>query len=246
MNQNPSTEVVAASASAAPKSVKAKKIARVTGAAVFTFAMVGAFALPATAFTEPGADVAPVAAEFQSYTVSAGAPLVEIDDVPLEVDTAVVEQERIEKARVKAEAEAAKRSQSGSTSDGSSSGTSNSTKRQSDVPAGSGAAGLVEAAYAQVGDSQDCTALVERSLRAIGISVGDLGPAQFSAFGPNVSYVHGETALAPGDILIWGNAHVAIYAGGGNVIHGGWTGYTTAVAGLNTIHGFPTTVVRMS
>lgn len=245
MNQNPGTELVAANA--APKSAKAKKIARVAGAAVFTFAMVGAFALPATAFTQPDADVTPIAAEFQSHTVSAGPALVEIDDVPLEVDTAVVEQERIEKARKKAEAEAAKRSQSGATSNnGSGSGTSNKSSQQSDVPAGSGAAGLVEAAYAQLGDSQDCTALVERSLRAIGISVGDLGPAQFSVFGPNVSYVHGETALAPGDILIWGNAHVAIYAGGGSVIHGGWTGYTTAVAGLNTIHGFPTSVVRMS
>lgn len=236
MNQNPSTEVVAAAPKAASTSAKAKKIARVGGAAAFTFAMFGTLALPAYAFNQPTEEIAPVAAEVQTFNVTAGPALVEIDDIPLEVDTSVADQERLEKERADAEKAAEERK----TQD-------NAAKAAAvDIPAGVGAGGIVSAALAQLGVAQDCTALVENALRAVGISVGDLAPAQFAAYGPTVAYVHGSTELAPGDILIWGNAHVAIYAGGGSVVHGGWDGFTTVIAGLNTYHGLPTSVVRMS
>lgn len=246
MTQNPSTEVVAATASAAPTSSKAKKIAKVAGAAAFTFAMFGAVALPSYALNpaQAEAEVAQ-ASTAQSFKVTAGPALVEIDDVPLEVATSVVEQEARERQIAEAEEAAALAAEQQQATEAAAAAVA-------DVPAGSGASGLVNAALAQLGQAQDCTALVERSLRAIGYSVGDLSPVQFSAYGPTIPYVHGTTALAPGDIIIYNpnndghGAHVAIYIGGGSAVHGGWTGYTTAVAGLGTYNGLPTHVVRMS
>ncbi|MHA7240949.1 LysM peptidoglycan-binding domain-containing protein [Arthrobacter sp. TMS1-12-1] len=78
---------------------------------------------------------------------------------------------------------------------------------------------LLASAQSQLaaGAIQDCTVLVETALRAAGISVGDLGPSQFFQFGSTV------TTPAPGDIVITGG-HVAIYAGGGQVISSGMNG----------------------
>lgn len=236
VNQNPSTEVVAATSSAAPTSAKVKKVARVVGAGVFTFAMFGTLALPAYAMNEPAVNDAPAAIAPQTIKVTAGPSLTPIDDIPLEVDSSVAEQEQREREVKEAEKAAEERRAQGE-------------KAQSaaiDVPAGVGAGGIVSAALAQLGNAQDCTALVERSLRAVGFSVGDLAPAQFSAYGPTVAYIHGSTALAPGDIIMYGNAHVAIYIGNGQAVHGGWDGFTTVVAGLGTYHGLPTSVARMS
>ena len=246
MIQNPGTEIVTATTPAVPTSAKAKKIAKVAGAAVFTFAMFGTLALPAYALNpaEPQAEVVQ-ASTAQSIKVTAGPALVAIDDVPLEVATSVIEQEQRERAIAEAEELAAATAATAQTD-------AKATSSAVDIPAGQGASGLVNAALAQVGVAQDCTALVENALRAIGHSVGDLSPVQFSAYGPVVNYVHGSTALAPGDILIYNpagdghGAHVALYVGGGSAVHGGWTGYTTAVAGLGTYNGMPTQVVRMS
>ena len=241
MNQNPGTEVVATTNPVAAAPAKAKKIARMAGAAVFTFAMFGTFALPAYALNS-SEEVAPIeaASVAQTFKVTAGPSLTPIDEIPLEVDTSVAEQEQHERAIAEAEEAAA---ESAAAADKQAAAAAVAAV---EIPAGQGAGGIVDAALAQLGVSQDCTALVEKSLRAVGYSVGDLGPAQFAAYGPTVSYVHGSTALAPGDILIWGNAHVAIYIGGGSVVHGGWDGFTTVIAGLGTYHGLPTSVVRMS
>ncbi|EMY34824.1 hypothetical protein D477_007559 [Arthrobacter crystallopoietes BAB-32] len=100
---------------------------------------------------------------------------------------------------------------------------------KADVAASGIGAALVASAYSQIGVSQDCTALVENALRAAGISVGDLAPAQFFAYGTQVS------TPQPGDMIYYDNAgagvpHIAIYVGNGQAIHGGWTGYTTALA----------------
>lgn len=244
MNQNPSKEVVAATAHAAPNSAKVKKVARVAGAAVFTFAMFGTLALPAYAFDNSEAPVAQAAAA-QSIKVTAGYDVATIADIPLEVDSSVAEQERRDKEIKEAKEKQAERKKSAATSGAS--GAAESASSATDVPAGVGAGGIASAALAQLGQNQDCTALVERALRAVGYSVGDLGPAQFAQFGPTVGYVHGQTALAPGDILIWGNAHVAIYVGNGAVVHGGWSGGTTVLAGLTRYgNDYPNLVVRMS
>ena len=244
MNQNPSTEVVAAADAAAPNSAKVKKIARVSGAAIFTFAMFGTLALPAYAMNEPQAQVAEVAAS-QSIKVTAGPALTPIDDIPLEVDSSVADQERREREIAEAEKKAQKRAEGGAAAEG--------TAKTVDVPAGVGADGLVSAALAQVGVYQDCTDLVQNSLAAIGLTERrdqggyDHGVSDFFRYGPSIDYVHGTTELAPGDLLMWpGAPHVAIYIGGGQAVHGGWTGGTTVVAGLSTYAGLPTQIVRMS
>ncbi|MCG2621036.1 C40 family peptidase [Arthrobacter sp. I2-34] len=89
-------------------------------------------------------------------------------------------------------------------------------------------ASIVAAAYGQIGVSQDCTAMVENALRQVGFSVGDLAPAQFFAYGTQVS------SPQPGDLIYYDDAgagvpHIAIYVGNGQAIHGGWTGYTTVL-----------------
>ena len=73
---------------------------------------------------------------------------------------------------------------------------------------------MVSAAYAQLGVTQDCTAMVEKALGAAGIPVGDLGPSQFMNYGKVV----GEPQ--PGDMVVQ-SGHVGIYIGDGQVISGG-------------------------
>ena len=105
-------------------------------------------------------------------------------------------------------------------------------KSSADVPAGVGAEGLVAAALAQVGVSQDCTDLVQNALAGIGLTerrdLGgyDHGVSDFYRYGTPVT----DDNYAPGDILIWAGApHVAIYIGNGQAVHGGWGGNQTVV-----------------
>lgn len=206
--------------------------------------MFGTLALPAYAFNSSEVPAAEVAAS-QSIKVTAGPALTKIDDIPLEVDTSVADQERRE--RLVAEAE--KRAEGLEATKAS----EKPAAAAVEIPAGSGASGLVAAALAQVGISQDCTDLVQNALAAIGQTERrdaggyDHGVNDFFRYGASVDYVHGTTALAPGDLLMWpGAPHVAVYIGGGQAVHGGWTGGTTVVAGLSTYAGLPTQVVRMS
>lgn len=94
-------------------------------------------------------------------------------------------------------------------------------RAQIEIPAGAGASGIVAAAYAQIGEVQDCTALVERSLRAVGFGVGDLGTSvgSWAQYG----YVVTDGSLAPGDILVWPGWSVSVYVGDGMEVHGGWS-----------------------
>lgn len=138
---------------------------------------------------------------------------------------AAEEAARIEVERLEAERVAAQRAQ-----------TAPSQPRSApvDVPPGKGAEGMVAAAKAQLGVQQDCTDLVQNSLAAIGLTTRrdqggfDLGTGiwQYDGFGPRVSL----DALAPGDILVYGNAgsghHVSVYIGDGQAVHGGFNGST--------------------
>ncbi|MBD7994001.1 LysM peptidoglycan-binding domain-containing protein [Arthrobacter sp. Sa2CUA1] len=95
---------------------------------------------------------------------------------------------------------------------------------------------MVNAAYSQLGATQDCTVLVEVALRAAGHSVGDLAPAQLAAYGTPVSDPQ------PGDMVYYadggmGFAHIAIYIGDGQAIHSGWNGNQTVVQSVNVGSG---------
>ncbi|MBU0278990.1 MULTISPECIES: LysM peptidoglycan-binding domain-containing protein [unclassified Gemella] len=86
---------------------------------------------------------------------------------------------------------------------------------------GKGAA-ILAAARAQVGVYQDCTMLVTNSLRSVGINFHDW-PAGYLSLG---SVVSAEEAQ-PGDLIYYadggyGVPHIAVYAGNGRAIHGGY------------------------
>ena len=82
------------------------------------------------------------------------------------------------------------------------------------APAAGRNAIMLAAAYRQVGITQDCTAMVEKALRAAGKPVGDIGPRAFLGLGTRVS------TPIPGDMVVQ-SGHVGIYAGNGRVVSGG-------------------------
>ncbi len=94
---------------------------------------------------------------------------------------------------------------------------------------GTGAAILANA-YGQVGVQQDCTAMVEKALRAVGKSVGDLAPGQFYQYGTTVA------TPAPGDLVITAG-HVGVFAGNGQVVSGGVDGFKTEVHSISWLSG---------
>lgn len=55
----------------------------------------------------------------------------------------------------------------------------------------------------------------------VGYSVGDMGPMGFASYGVSID----PSEAQAGDIMMRGN-HVAIYAGGGSAVHGGFNGTT--------------------
>lgn len=124
------------------------------------------------------------------------------------------------------------------------SGTSNASG-SSTVPAPSGTAvassaigaALVASAYGQIGTNQDCTAMVEKALRSVGKSVGDIAPNDFYRYGTVV------TNPQPGDLMIQ-PGHVAIYVGNGMAISGGFNGGHTELHPASYIAG--STFVRVS
>jgi cell wall-associated NlpC family hydrolase len=207
------------------------------GAAAISIGMVGTFALPAYA-TEPAVEGVPdgfVNSAQTLQTVDAEDAVLPLAAPDGAVDSAILEQERKQK-EAEAEAKAALAAQKSSVSKPT------AAFSGKDVPAGVGASGIVAAATAQLGQFQDCTALVERSLRAIGIPAGDLGTQVGEYTGLGGTLVT-DGAYAPGDILIWSGRHVAVYIGNGQAIHGGFGGNQTVIAGA-FIDGAPDGVVR--
>ena len=96
---------------------------------------------------------------------------------------------------------------------------------------GSGAgAAILASAYGQVGVQQDCTAMVEKALRSVGKSVGDLAPGQFFQYGSVVG------TPAAGDLVITAG-HVGVYAGNGQVVSGGVDGFKTEVHSISWLAG---------
>ena len=92
-------------------------------------------------------------------------------------------------------------------------------------------AAIYQAALAQLGTFQDCTLLVTNALKAVGINFHDW-PAGYMSLGAVVP----ASQAQPGDLVYYANggmgaAHIGVYAGNGQAIHGGWNGNQTV---LNT------------
>jgi cell wall-associated NlpC family hydrolase len=101
---------------------------------------------------------------------------------------------------------------------------------------GNGAA-IAAAAYAQLGVSQDCTALATNALAAVGINYHGW-PAGYLSLGRTVSAAEAQ----PGDLFYYadggaGVAHIAVYAGNGQAVHGGYNGNQTVVFSANVGSG---------
>ncbi|MGN7201783.1 NlpC/P60 family protein [Arthrobacter sp. SAFR-044] len=101
---------------------------------------------------------------------------------------------------------------------------------------GKGAA-ILSAAYAQLGVHQDCTMLVTNALAAVGIHFHDW-PAGYLSLGDTVPMSQAQ----PGDLLYYadgggGMAHIAVYAGNGMAVHGGYNGNDTVVFSANVGSG---------
>lgn len=97
------------------------------------------------------------------------------------------------------------------------------------IPSGM-ASTIAAAAYAQLGVNQDCTMLVTNALAAAGINHHGW-PASYLTLGRTVS----AAEAMPGDLIYYANggmglAHIAVYVGGGQAVHGGFNGNTTVVA----------------
>ncbi|TSE16833.1 hypothetical protein B1A87_014350 [Arthrobacter sp. KBS0703] len=113
-----------------------------------------------------------------------------------------------------------------------------STPAAPKTKAGSGmGASIAAAAYAQLGVSQDCTALATNSLAAVGINYHGW-PAGYLSLGRTVSAAEAQ----PGDLAYYENggmgmAHIAVYVGNGQAVHGGWNGGTTALFSVNVGSG---------
>ena len=99
----------------------------------------------------------------------------------------------------------------------------------SQVSSSSKGAAIYQAALSQVGTIQDCTMLVTNALKSVGINYHGW-PAGYMSLGTIVS----ASEAQPGDLIYYANggmglAHIAVYAGNGKAIHGGWLGNQTVV-----------------
>jgi cell wall-associated NlpC family hydrolase len=200
-----------------------KRVIRMVGAGVVSVGMVGVFALPAYATPETEelrfySPVQELTTANSDGDIALSGPSAEL--VPVETPAPAPQEEEGDAAAAAAQLAAF----SGA-----------------DLPAGAGASGLVNAALAQLGWGQDCTAMVENAMRAIGYPVGDVGVTGFDGYGSIVT----SGGYAPGDILVWpGQPHVAIYIGNGQAVHGGFNG-TTLVASYRSMGAEPAYVVRI-
>lgn len=96
---------------------------------------------------------------------------------------------------------------------------------------------IAAAAYAQIGVAQDCTALATNALASAGVNFHGW-PAGYLSLGPTVSAAEAKA----GDLIYYANggmgmAHIAVYVGNGQAIHGGWNGGTTVLHSANVGSG---------
>ena len=108
-------------------------------------------------------------------------------------------------------------------------GTQTNTQTTTQASSSSKGAAIYQAALSQVGTTQDCTMLVTNALKSVGINYHDW-PAGYMSLGTTVS----ASEAQPGDLIYYadggtGVAHIAVYAGNGQAVHGGWLGNQTVV-----------------
>lgn len=99
------------------------------------------------------------------------------------------------------------------------------TTAAANLPGANGS--IASAALAQVGVYQDCTALASNALAAVGIYFHGW-PADYMSLGTITS------SPQAGDLIYYANggagpAHIAVYIGNGQAVHGGWLGNQTVV-----------------
>lgn len=99
--------------------------------------------------------------------------------------------------------------------------------------AGSKQQAIYQAALAQIGRIQDCTMLATNALKSVGINFHDW-PVGYFSLGKQIP----ASEAVPGDLVYYANggtgwAHIAVYAGNGQAVHGGWLGNQTV---LNTVN----------
>ena len=105
------------------------------------------------------------------------------------------------------------------------------------VASSSKGAAIYQAALAQLGKYQDCTMLVTNALKAVGINFHDW-PAGYMSLGTVVP----ASQAQPGDLIYYANggmglAHIAVYAGNGQAVHGGCNGNQTVLNVANVGSG---------
>lgn len=104
---------------------------------------------------------------------------------------------------------------------------------------------IADHALSQVGQWQDCTAVIERALRSVGVPAGDLGTQAYELTKLGGKIVTGSS-LQVGDVVMWPGQHMAVYIGNGNAVHGGWLGYDTKISSATHYGMAPWTVVRFT
>ena len=166
-------------------------------------------------------------------------------DVPqtesqVEKDAAAAKKAAEEEAKKQAEVEAqATQEQANAGSRNESRSSVTYSDASGSVSAGAGAS--IDRAYSLIGQSMDCTALVSQALAARGINFHGWPEEYVNVPG---GHVVTDGSLQPGDILIYANTggwnggahydHVALYVGNGQAVHGGWNGYSVALASAMT------------
>ncbi|QCR20813.1 hypothetical protein C1N71_10950 [Agrococcus sp. SGAir0287] len=196
-------------------------------------------ALPAFASTqgetqEPGFAASAVDEQSVTATSTAGSPEQEAERQELYATTPAelaqlqadlqAQADAAAAAEAEAQAEAAAQQQAASGSATANAGAA--------VPIGAGGSAVASAALAQIGEIQTCTQLVADSLAAVGIPYTGMG--NLFNLGPTIP----GSQATPGDIVYYsnggfGSAHVAVYIGNGQAVHGGWNGNQTVVSGVN-------------
>ena len=201
---------------------------------------------------DPVQTVAPKTAATVAPTAPAAAPKAAATPAPAKAETKAVETKKEEapKAEVKKEAPVAKPAvakaaeKPAATPAVATAAPTVTAKTQApaaaattQVASSNKGAAIYQAALAQLGTFQDCTMLVTNALKAVGINFHDW-PAGYMSLGTVVP----ASQAQPGDLIYYANgglgaAHIAVYAGNGQAVHGGWNGNQTVLNTANVGSG---------